>query len=111
MLRRHPVVSPALGGAVVLSLASVLFGIGVLVTPWFVCEMFALQLAMLTGRPSERSVAWVRAGLLALCMVGLVGAATWLAALAIGPDVSTADSAAGPLPWPDALERGDASRR
>lgn len=105
MLRAHPIVSAALGGAVVLSLASMLFGIGVFVTPWFLCEIFALQLAILTDRPTERSGAWVRAGLLALGMVGVVAAATWLAVLAIGPDVSTADSAAGPLPWPEALER------
>ena len=105
ILRRHPVVSAALGFAVVLSLASTVFGIGVLVTPWFVCEIFALQLAILTGEPTVRSGAWVRAGLLALFMVGMVAVATWLAVLAVGPDVSTADSAAGPLPWPDALER------
>lgn len=103
--RRHPVVSAALGGAVVLSLASTVFGIGVLVTPWFVCEIFALQLSVLTDRPTVRSGAWIRAGLLALLMVGMVALATWLAALAIGPDVSTADSAVGPLPWPEALER------
>jgi hypothetical protein len=105
ILRRHPVVSAALGFAVVLSLASTVFGIGVLVTPWFVCEIFALQLAILTDRPTARSGAWVRAALLALFMFGMVAVATWLAVLAIGPDVSTADSAAGPLPWPDALER------
>ncbi len=105
MLRRHPVVSAALGSAVVLSLASVLFGIGVIVAPWFVCEIFALQLAILLDRPTERTRAWVSAGLLALGMVGLVAEATYIALLAIGPDVSTADSAAGPLPWPEALER------
>lgn len=105
MLRRHPVVSGALGGAVVLSFASVVFGIGVFVTPWFVCEIFALQLAVLTGRPTQRTFSWVRAGMITLCMVGLAMAVTWLAILAFGPDVSTADSAAGPLPWPDALRR------
>jgi hypothetical protein len=105
MLRRHPVVESALGGAVVLSLASVVFGIGVFVTPWFVCEIFALQLSILRDEPTERTGAWVRAGLLVLGMVGLVLAATWLALLSIGPDVATADSAPGPLPWPEAVER------
>jgi hypothetical protein len=105
MLRAHPVVLAALGGAVVLSLASTVFGIGVLVTPWFVCEIFALQLAILTDRPSARSAAWLRAGVLVLGMVGLVLVLTWLAALAIGPDIATADAASGPLPWPEALRR------
>lgn len=105
IFRRHPVVSAALGGAVVLSLAAGFFGVGVLVTPWFVCEILAFQLAVLTQRPNGRSRAWIGAGLLVLFMVGLVALATWLAALAFGPDVSTADSASSPLPWPDALER------
>ncbi|HEY8431638.1 MAG TPA: hypothetical protein VIL20_24830 [Sandaracinaceae bacterium] len=105
MLRLHPVVSGGLGCAVVLSFASIVFGIGVVVTPWFVCEIFALQLAILSGRPTVRTRAWIGAGLVASCMGGLVAAATWVAALAIGPDVSTADSAMGPLPWPEALRR------
>jgi hypothetical protein len=105
MLRAHPIVSAALGGAIVLSMASILIGIGALVTPWFICEIFGLQLSMLTDRPVVRTRAWIRAGVLVLGMVGLVLAATWLAALAIGPDVSTADSAAAPLPWPEAMKR------
>ncbi|MBX3269894.1 MAG: hypothetical protein KF729_06515 [Sandaracinaceae bacterium] len=105
MLAAHPVVGAALGAAVLLSFASMLFGVGVLVTPWFVCEIFALQLAILTDRPTARSLAWVRAAALVLAMTGVVVAATFVAALAIGPDVSTADAAVGPLPWPDALGR------
>ncbi len=105
MLRRHPVVLGALGGAVVLSLASIIFGIGVLVTPWFVCEIFALQLSILMDRPTQRDLAWVRAGTLVLAIVGVVLAATWLAALSIGPDVATAHSPSEPMPWPEALRR------
>ena len=105
MLRAHPVIAAALGGAVVLSFASMLFGIGVVATPWFVCEIFALQLAVLTDRPPARSLAWVRAAVFVLGMTGVVVAATWIAVLAIGPDVSTADAAAGPLPWPEAARR------
>jgi hypothetical protein len=105
ILRRHPVVSAALGGAIVLAIASMLFGIGVVVTPWFVCELVGLQLAVLTEQPTRRSMAWVRAGLLTLGMVGVVAAASWVAAMAIGPDVSTADHAAGPLPWYEAVSR------
>ena len=105
VLRAHPVVASALGGAVVLSMASMLFGIGVVVTPWFVCEIFALQLAVLNDAPTRRTAAWIRAGLLVMGLVGVVIAATLLGALAIGPDVSTADSAAAPLPWPEALRQ------
>ncbi|MCA9604584.1 MAG: hypothetical protein KC619_03255, partial [Myxococcales bacterium] len=105
VVRAHPVVVAALGVAVLFSFASMLFGIGVVVTPWFVCEIFALQLAVLTGRPPERSFAWVRAAGFVLGMTGVVVAATWIAALAIGPDVSTADAASNPLPWPEATRR------
>jgi len=105
MLRAHPVIAAALGGAVLFSIASMLFGVGVLATPWFVCEIFALQLAILTKRDTRRSLAWVRAGVFVLGMTGVVVAATWTAALAIGPDVSTADAARGPLPWPEAAGR------
>ncbi len=105
VVRSHPVVVTALGGAVLLSFASMLFGIGVVVTPWFVCEIFALQLAVLTDRPTDRSVAWIRAAAFVLGMTGVVVAATWMAALAIGPDVSTADASSSPLPWPEATRR------
>ncbi len=105
VLVAHPFVAAALGAAVVLSFASTLFGIGVFVTPWFVCEIFALQLTILTGRSIVRRASWFRAGVFVLGMVGVVVAATWIASLAIGPDVSTADSAAGPLPWAEAAQR------
>lgn len=105
VLRAHPVIATSMGAAVVLSLASTLFGVGVLVGPWFVLEIFALQLAVLTGRSVRRDPSWIRAGVFVICMVGVVAAATAVAALAIGPDVSTADSASVPLPWPEALSR------
>ena len=105
VLRAHPVIAGALGGAVVFSLASMLFGIGVLSTPWFICEIFALQLAVLTDRPAVRGVSWIRAGVFVLGMVGVVVAAAWITALAVGPDVTTADSASTPLPWPEAMRR------
>ncbi|MGE0788785.1 MAG: hypothetical protein AB7S26_24140 [Sandaracinaceae bacterium] len=105
MLVAHPLTLSALGGAVLLSLASTLFGIGVLVGPWFVLEIFAFQLSVLGARVLPRSIAWARAGLVVVLIVGVVATATWVAALAIGPDVSTADLAARPLPWLDAVER------
>lgn len=105
VLRAHPVIAGALGAAVVFSLASMLFGIGVLSTPWFICEIFALQLAVLTDRRTIRGVSWIRAGVFVLGLVGVVVAAAWITALAVGPDVTTADSASNPLPWPEALRR------
>ena len=105
MLVAHPLIGTALGAAVLFSLASALFGIGALCAPWFLCEIFALQLAIATGRSVPRHAGWVRAGALVLGIVSLVVAATWIAVLAIGPDVATADSAAQPLPWPEALRR------
>jgi len=104
-LRAHPLTSTALGAAALLSMASMVFGIGVLVTPWFLCEIFALQLAVLAGITPRRDRAWFRAGFLVLCMVGVVVGATWLAMLIIGPDVATADRAIGPLPRLEALRR------
>ncbi len=105
LLRAHPVVAAAMGGALLVSLALMLFGVGALVAPWFVLELFGLQLAVLTGRPVIRDAGWIRAGVFVLGMVGVVAAATWVAVLAFGPDVSTADSASTPLPWPDAVGR------
>ncbi|MFK7985085.1 MAG: hypothetical protein AB8I08_03565 [Sandaracinaceae bacterium] len=105
VLRDHPIASAALGGAVLLSIGSTVFGVGMFATPWFMCELFALQLAVLGLETTPRGLAWLRAGLLALAAVGLVVAATAVAALFIGPDVSTADGASGPLPWPDAVAR------
>ena len=94
-----------LGAAVVISSMSIAFGIGALVVAWFLSETFALQLAVLTGRLSRRDASWVRATMVTMMLVGIVVAATWLAVITIGPDVSTADRAQVPLPWPEALRR------
>ena len=101
--RAHPVIASSLGFAVVLSIAAIIFGIGALSTPWFVCEIFALQLVTLGGAPHRRASTWIRAGLLVLGLVGLVVAGTWLAVLSFGPDVATIDTARTPMPLPDAL--------
>ena len=83
MLRTRPWASLALGAAVVLSLLSVCCGVGLFTTPWFMCELFALQLALCTGQNVRRAAAYVPAGMIllgAVLMVSAVGAISLLGA-------------------------------
>jgi hypothetical protein len=105
VLRRHPVVSLSLGAAIVLSLLAVPTGLGALVTPWFVCELFAIQLTSLGETPQPRGRGWASAALVVLLVVVVIALAGWIAALGFGPDVTTADRSEAPLPWPEALRR------
>ncbi len=106
LVTRHPVVSSGIGAAVVLSLVAVPTGLGAIVAPWFVCELFAVQLETRGEEPRERGRGWVAAALVVLCVVVVIAIAGWIAALGFGPDVSTADRAYAPLPLPEALRRG-----
>ena len=106
LVGRHPVVSLGIGAAVVLSLVAVPTGLGAIVAPWFVCELFAVQLETRGESPQERNLGWVGAALVVLCTVVVIAIAGWIAALGFGPDVSTADRAYAPLPLPEALRRG-----
>jgi hypothetical protein len=102
--RVHPWVTLALGSALVLAVASAFTGLGIVLFPWFVCEVFALSLAA-SGVPVQpRGIAWVRAGLVVLAMAVVFASVVALAALVFGPDISTADRAAV-LPWDQALLR------
>ncbi|MCC6558547.1 MAG: hypothetical protein IT372_36900 [Polyangiaceae bacterium] len=102
--RVHPWVTLALGVALVLAVASAFTGLGVVLFPWFVCEVFALSLAA-SGVPVQpRGRAWLRASLVVLAIAVVFGSVVVLAALVFGPDVSTADRAAV-LPWGQALLR------
>jgi hypothetical protein len=87
LLRARPVVTLALGAAVVLSLLSVCCGVGLLTTPWFMCELFALQLSEAGGRPVTRNLSWFPAGLVLLGAVLLVSSAAWLTLLGASPDL------------------------
>jgi hypothetical protein len=87
LLRARPVVTLALGAAVVLSLLSVCCGVGLLTTPWFMCELFALQLSEATGRPVARNLSWFPAGGVLLGAVLLVSSAAWLTLLGASPDL------------------------
>ncbi len=97
LLRARPVVTLALGAAVVLSLISVCCGIGLFTTPWFMCELFALQIAQTNGGSSPRTLAWVPASLILLGAVLLVSAAAGLTLLGATP--SLVISATQPLGW------------
>jgi hypothetical protein len=72
----------------VLSLLSVCCGIGLFTTPWFLCELFALQLALCTGRPIERGLSFIPAGLVMLAAVLLVSAVAWITLLGTGNELS-----------------------
>ncbi len=101
----HPGTSMALGAAIVLSLCAVCAGLGAVVGPWFVVELYGVQLAASTGVARERTRGWIAAAFVVLLTVVVVSLAGWLAALGFGPDVPTADAATTPLPWPEALRR------
>lgn len=87
LLRQRPVVLPALGAAIVFSLSSVCCGIGLFTTPWFICELFATQLAQLTGKPALHSKSWIAAGMILLGAVLLVMGTASLTLLGAGPDL------------------------
>jgi hypothetical protein len=87
LLRQRLVVLPALGAAIVFSLLSVCCGIGLFTTPWFICELFATQLALCTGRPALHSVSWIPAGLILIGAVLLVMSTASLTLLGAGPDL------------------------
>jgi hypothetical protein len=98
LFARRPLFLLALGSAVVLSLIAVCCGIGVLSAPWFMCELFAVQLGLERGRPLERSEAWLGAGLILFGAVLLVGSVAWLAALGFGSELPVTATVPGATP-------------
>ncbi len=87
LLRHRPIVLPALGAAIVFSMGSVCCGIGLVTTPWFICELFATQLAICIGRPVGHSSSWLPAGAILLGAVLLVIGTTSLTLVGAGPDL------------------------
>jgi hypothetical protein len=87
LLRKRPVVLPALGAAIVFSLSSICCGIGLFTTPWFICELFATQLALCTGQPALHSRSWIPAGLILLGAVLLVMGTSSLTLLGASPEL------------------------
>jgi hypothetical protein len=87
MLRRRVIVTTGLGAAVVFSLLSVCCGIGLFTTPWFICELFAVQIALCTERPIARGMSFVPAGAILLGAVLMVSAVAWITLLGAAPDM------------------------
>src|SRR3954468_10386202 len=88
LLRARPVVTLALGAAVVLSLLSVCCGVGLFTTPWFMCELFALQLFEHSGRAAPRQLSLLCARLVLLGAVLLVSSVAWLTLLGSSPELA-----------------------
>jgi hypothetical protein len=107
-LRARPVTSCALGAAVSFSTLSVCCGLGLFTTPFFICQLLALQLSAYSGRAIERGPAFVRAGgLLAIGMlmvgavlvISLLGSATELSPTALSPGAVTAALLGSAAAW------------
>lgn len=105
LVRAHPVIAVSLGAAIVLSLCSVCTGFGAIVGPWFVCELYGIQITTATGISKARGVPWLLAAGVVLGTVLVIASTGWLSALGFGPPVPTADAALEPLPWPDTMRR------
>ncbi|HEX5656924.1 MAG TPA: hypothetical protein VFX59_07000, partial [Polyangiales bacterium] len=73
--------------ALLTSLFAVCCGLGIVAAPWFMCELFALQISSGTGRNTTRSAAWLWAGLVQLLAVMVLCSLAFLTLLALGPDV------------------------
>lgn len=82
MLGERPGTHCALGAAVSFSLLSVCCGFGFLSTPFFICQLLALQLRACSIQPIERASAYVRAGSLLLAGMVMIGAVLVISLLA-----------------------------
>jgi hypothetical protein len=84
--------------ALLLSLFAVCCGLGVVAAPWFMCELFALQISSGTGRGTTRSSSWLWAGLVQLLAVMVLCSLAFLTLLALGPDVVLGSAAQAARP-------------
>lgn len=105
LLRAHPILSLAPATAIVLSLAAMCTGVGLLAAPWFVCELLGVQLTASGREVVPRGRPWLVASFVVLVMLLVAAGAGWLAALYWGPDWTEADGADVPMPWPETLRR------
>jgi hypothetical protein len=84
---RRPLATLALGLALLSSLLAVCCGLGVVAAPWFLGELFALQIALGTGVRVVRTRAWLWAFAVQMVAVLILCAMVGLTLLSVGPDV------------------------
>jgi hypothetical protein len=88
LLKKRPIATFSVSVALLTSLFAVCCGLGVLTAPWFMCELFALQIGVgIDEAPAPRSGAWLWAGLLQLIAVLVLCSLAFLTLLGLGPDV------------------------
>jgi hypothetical protein len=86
LLRSRSGPAIALGAGIVLAAISVCCGTGVVMTPWLICELIALQLAQAVDRPFARRRTWISAGVILLGAVLLTSSVGWVTWLGVGTD-------------------------
>jgi hypothetical protein len=109
MLKRRVIVTTGLGVAVVFSLLSVCCGVGLFTTPWFMCELFAVQIALCTERPVVRGTSFIPAGAILLGAVLMVSAVAWITLLGAAPDMPGTTSAPQLLSFTALMQSGGAA--
>ena len=82
LLRTRPWTSVLLGAAVSCSMLSVCCVVGFVTTPFFICELLALQLRALGVQPLERAPTFIKAGALMLAGMVMIGAVLVISLLA-----------------------------
>ena len=88
-------VQVALGAAVVLSLVSVCCGIGVVMAPWMLCELTAVQLGEALGQAVPHRRSWIGASAILFGAVLLTASVAWLTWLGLGTEAGPAH----PFTW------------
>lgn len=89
LFRKRPGLTLSLGVALFTSLGAIFCGLGIVAGPWFLCELFGLQIALGTNGPypPKRTRAWLSAAGIQAVAVSVLGTISFLSLLALGPDV------------------------
>ncbi len=83
----RPATTLGLAAALLTSLLAVCCGLGAFAAPWFLCELGAVLISSGSGRPTQRTRAWVWAGFVQMLAVAVLSSLALLTLLALGPDV------------------------
>jgi hypothetical protein len=87
LFRLRPLATLALGLALLTSLVAVCCGLGVVAAPWFLCELFAVQIALGSGERPARTRAWLWAGFAQMLAVLVLCVVVGLTLVSVGPDI------------------------